>query len=76
MKVLVTGATGFIGSELIKKLRLNKAAKLIESDTGNISEIALEVGFNNSSYFAECFRKQFGVPPNQYLKKSRTPDDL
>ena len=65
----VNSLTGTSPSELIKKLRLTKAAKLIESDTGNISEIALEVGFNNPSYFAECFRNQFGIPPNQYHKK-------
>lgn len=52
--------------ELIKRTRLNKAAKLIEDNSGNISEIALEVGFNNPSYFAECFKKQFGVSPSQY----------
>ena len=53
-------------NELIKRTRLNKAAKLIESRFGNISEIALEVGFSNPSYFAECFKKQFGFSPSQY----------
>ncbi len=53
-------------NELIKRIRLNKAAKLIEHKTGNISEIALQVGFNNPSYFAECFHKQFGINPSQY----------
>ena len=53
-------------SELIKRMRLGKAAKLIEKNLGNISEIALEVGFNNPAYFSECFRKQFGVTPSQY----------
>ena len=52
--------------EVIKRIRLNKAAKLIEQKSGNISEIALEVGFNNPSYFAECFQKQFGFNPSQY----------
>jgi signal transduction histidine kinase/AraC-like DNA-binding protein len=65
----INSLTGTSPSELIKKLRLNRAAKLIESNTGNISEIALEVGFNNPSYFADCFRKQFGILPNQYHKK-------
>jgi signal transduction histidine kinase/AraC-like DNA-binding protein len=51
---------------LIKRIRLSKAAKLIENKTGNISEIALEVGFNNPAYFSECFKKQFGVTPSQY----------
>ena len=65
----ITSLTGTSPRELIKKLRLNKAAKLIESDTGNISEIALEVGFNNPSHFAECFKNQFGVAPSQYHRK-------
>ncbi|MCL5029357.1 MAG: ATP-binding protein [Bacteroidetes bacterium] len=56
--------------ELIKSTRMNKAAKLIESKFGNISEIAPEVGFNNPSYFAECFKKQFGVTPTQYQHDS------
>ena len=53
-------------SDLIKRIRLNKAAKLIEQKTGNISEIAYEVGFSNPSYFAKCFQKQFGFGPSQY----------
>jgi len=52
--------------EVIKRIRLNKATKLIEQKSGNISEIAFEVGFNNPSYFAECFQKQFGFSPSQY----------
>jgi YesN/AraC family two-component response regulator len=55
--------------ELIKRFRLNKAAKLIECKTGNITEIAFEVGFNDPSYFTACFRKQFGVSPSQYQQK-------
>ena len=53
-------------SELIKRTRLSKAAKLDREQLGNISEIALEVGFSNPSYFAESFRKQFGITPSQY----------
>lgn len=53
-------------NDLIKRTRLNKAAKLIENKFGNILEIALEVGYNNPSYFAECFKKQFGISPSQY----------
>jgi len=60
-------------SELIKRTRLNRAAKLIENNSGNISEIALESGFSNPSYFAECFRKQFGVTPTQYHHNSNKP---
>ena len=53
-------------SELIRRIRLNRAAKLIERKFGNVSEVAIEVGFTNPSYFAECFKKQFGVAPSHY----------
>ena len=52
--------------ELIKRIRLKKAAKLIEQNSSNITEVAFEVGFNNSSYFTECFKKQYGVSPSQF----------
>jgi len=55
--------------ELIKRVRLNRAAKLIEKKFGNISEIALEVGFSNPAYFAQCFREQYGITPSEYESK-------
>ncbi len=55
-------------SELIKRTRLNRAAVLLERKAGNVSEIGLEVGFSNPSYFAECFRKQFGCTPTHYCR--------
>jgi DNA-binding response OmpR family regulator len=53
-------------SELIKRTRLTTAAQLIERRFGNISEIALEVGFSSPSHFADCFKRQFGTSPSHY----------
>ena len=66
----IVALVGCAPRELIKSTRLNKSVKLIESNFGNISEIALEVGFNNPSYFAECFKKQFGISPSNYPQNS------
>ena len=66
----LSALTGDTPAGLIKRIRLSKAAKLIEHSTGNISEIALEVGFTNPAYFAECFKKQFGLSPSQYHNSS------
>jgi len=55
--------------DLIKRVRLNRAAKLITQNFGNISEIALEVGFSNPAYFAQCFREQHGITPSEYERK-------
>ena len=64
--------TGEAPVEFIRRVRLNRAAKLIENKFGNLSEVALEVGFNNPSYFAECFKKQFGITPSQYHRNNKT----
>ena len=55
-------------SEFIRTIRLNKAAFLLKEKSGNIAEIAYDVGFTNPSYFSECFRAQFGKLPSEYTK--------
>jgi DNA-binding response OmpR family regulator/two-component sensor histidine kinase len=62
--------TGEPPRDFIRRIRLKKAAELIEKKFGNLSEIALEVGFDNPAYFSEAFKKQFGVAPSQYLSKN------
>jgi DNA-binding response OmpR family regulator len=58
--------------DLIRRIRLNKAAELIRQKFGNLSEIALEVGYNNPAHFSEAFKRQFGVPPSQYLLNDKS----
>ncbi|MBK7632259.1 MAG: response regulator [Ignavibacteriales bacterium] len=62
----ILSLTGETPGELIRRIRLNKAAELIKNKFGNLSEIALEVGFNNPAHFSESFKKQFGVSPSHY----------
>jgi YesN/AraC family two-component response regulator len=66
----IVALTGESPSELIKRIRLTKSADLINKKFGNVSEVALEVGFDNPAYFSECFKKQFGVSPSQYHHNS------
>ncbi len=46
--------------------RLKKASALLKETDLSVSEIAFEVGFQGTSYFAEAFRKNFGCSPGKY----------
>jgi CheY-like chemotaxis protein len=63
--------TGEPPREVIRRVRLRKAAELIEKQSGNLSQIALEVGFTNPAYFSEAFKRQFGVAPSQYQREHK-----
>ncbi|MBS2100872.1 nickel-binding protein [Carboxylicivirga linearis] len=49
----------------IRDLRLGKALSLLKQKKKNITEIALDVGINNPSYFAKCFQNKYGILPSQ-----------
>ena len=64
----ITALTDLPPNEFVKFIRLNRSKDLFLQDFGNISEIGYEVGFNNPSYFSECFKKQFGCSPSEFKK--------
>jgi len=57
----VSSITGRSPVTFIRDIRLNKALSLIKENKYNLSEIALEIGYNSPSYFSKCFRDKFGV---------------
>jgi AraC-like DNA-binding protein len=60
----VTLITGRSPVNFIRDIRLNKALSLIKENKYNLSEIALEVGYNSPSYFSKCFHEKFGIKPS------------
>jgi len=63
--------TGFPPSELIRNIRLRRAAQLLMNQSGSITQISFTVGFEDQSYFSKSFKKQFGVSPSEYLQSVR-----
>ncbi len=61
----IKALSGMSPNDYLKTIRLNRAADLIKSGE-RISEVAERVGFTSSSYFAKCFKTQFGVLPRDY----------
>jgi len=55
--------------ELIREIRLKKAASLLVNSEHNITEIALMVGFADLPQFTRSFTNQFGMNPKKYQAK-------
>lgn len=71
------GLTGKNINQLVRKIRIRKAAQLLRSGQYNVTEVALMVGINSSIYFRQCFREEFGQLPSEYqkisLKREKNP---
>ena len=60
--------TGESPSSLIWTMRLKTAASLLEKGEKNITRVALDSGYSNSSSFAQSFKNYFGKTPREYQK--------
>ncbi|MFZ4548296.1 MAG: response regulator, partial [Bacteroidales bacterium] len=65
---------GYSANELIRKIRLHKAAELLLRGDLNIAQVTYEVGFSDLQYFRMCFKDEFEVTPSQYIR-ANTKDD-
>ena len=57
--------------KLIRLTKLDYAAKLLEKNAGNITEIAYRIGFADVSSFTNSFKEKFGISPSEYLKNQK-----
>ena len=58
--------TGKTITGCLRELRLERAAQLLRSGECNVTEAALEVGYNSLSHFTAAFRETFGCCPGLY----------
>ena len=59
----IKALTGVSPSVFMRTVRLERGRQLLEQKAGNASEVAFMVGFNSSTYFAKCFKDQYGISP-------------
>lgn len=57
--------TGLTPINYLNEYRLRQSILLMNTDM-NIMQICLESGFSGASYFAETFKKKYGISPNKY----------
>lgn len=61
----VKAMTGSSVVDLLRKARLAKAKRLLESRSMSVSEVAYDVGFSAPSYFTKCFKEEYGMLPGE-----------
>lgn len=57
---------GITPSDFIRNIRLKQAAQMLEETDFTIAQISERVGFGTPRYFAQQFRKLYGVSPSEY----------
>lgn len=61
--------TGRTFLDIVQEKRLLQAVFLLENTKLRVSEVSVEVGYENTSHFHRLFRARFGCAPKQYRAK-------
>jgi len=56
-------------SDIIRDIRLAKAAELLKEGELNVTEVTYEIGISSLSYFSKAFKEKFGVTPSEFTSK-------
>ena len=62
---------GVSPTKYIQQYRVEKAKELLVASSGSVEEIALAVGFANSSYFCKAFKTLTGSTPSEFAERAR-----
>jgi len=54
--------------ELVRMLRLKRAAQMLKSDNFTAAEVGYSVGFKTPAHFSRCFKEHFKISPAKYAK--------
>jgi signal transduction histidine kinase/DNA-binding response OmpR family regulator len=62
----IQALTGETPNQFIQSYRLERATQLLKANFGNVTEVALEVGFSSAAYFSKCFKDKFHQSPSSF----------
>jgi AraC-like DNA-binding protein len=63
-------AGGMTMQQFLRQVRMERAAELLRSGKCNVTEAAMEVGYNSLSHFSAAFHETFGCCPGLYPLKT------
>lgn len=61
--------SGASPSELLRRIRLEHASRLLQEGAGTVSEVAYAVGFATLAGFSRAYKRHFGVSPTTHLSR-------
>ena len=64
----IKASTDMSIAELVRTIKLKRAAQLLSEGNMNVTEVMYAVGFTSNSYFSRCFKKEFNLAPSNYTK--------
>jgi AraC-like DNA-binding protein len=73
---IFSAQTGQTITQYLRRLRMERAAELLKSREFNVTEVALEVGYNSLSHFSAAFQETFGCCPGLYPLATTTQKSL
>ncbi len=62
-------ATGLSPLDYVHSVRLEEAKQMLETEDQPVEAIALEVGYEDASFFNRLFRRKVGLTPAQYRRR-------
>jgi signal transduction histidine kinase/DNA-binding response OmpR family regulator/ligand-binding sensor domain-containing protein len=69
----IQALTGETPHQFILSYRLERGAQLLREKYGNVTEVAMALGFSSPQYFARRFKEKFNQSPSSFLASESKP---
>lgn len=67
----IKALTNYSPADLLRLMRLRRAKELLVGDSElTVAEVGYQVGFSSPSYFAKCYKTQFGELPSETQQRT------
>ncbi len=76
LNLIFTQCTGHSAAVYWRRMRLERARKLMADSSNSINAIAAATGFADASHLIAWFRKQYGETPSSFRKRRREVERL
>ncbi len=66
LKIIFKTVTGYGVMEYYRRLKIERAKRMLREGDGNVTQIADRLGYTSVHYFSRYFKRQTGMSPSEY----------